>query len=119
MMTSKRTFIYDSLETLLTALIIGLLTVWAVKAEDKLDVGVLNGLFTPTQSERFFETGRKDFEREIEIFKYPERYLRDDLLRIDPELRDRINQDREQPDSQYNDLGSSQVYSSKLKIADF
>ena len=87
----KRAFIHDSLETLPIALIIGLLTVWAVKAENKLDADVLNGLFTPTQSERFFETGREDFEREIKIFTHPERYLSNDLLKINSEIIQRID----------------------------
>ncbi|MCC0178172.1 hypothetical protein I4641_14410 [Waterburya agarophytonicola K14] len=96
----NRAFIHDSLETLLVALIIGLLTVWAVKAENKPDVGVLNGLFTPTQSERFFETGREDFEREIEIFTHPEKYWHDDLLQIDSESIEQMN--RGQFDSDYD-----------------
>ncbi len=52
---------------------------------------VTNGLFTPTQSQRFFQAGREDFEREIEFLNYPERYLDDDLLQIDPELIEQMN----------------------------
>ena len=91
-------FIYNSLETLLVALIIGLLTVMAVKAENKPNLDSLNGLFTPTQSERFFQAGRENFEREIEIFTHPEKYLRDDLLQIDPELIEQMNQGRDRND---------------------
>lgn len=87
----KRALIYDSLETLLVALIIGLLAVMAVKAESSPDLDSLNGLFTPTQSERFFQDGRENLEREIKIFTHPEKYLRDDLLQIDPESLEQVN----------------------------
>lgn len=60
------------------------------KGQDYYDV--INGLFTPNQSERFFQAGREDFEREVEIFNHPERYLNEDLLQINPELVDRMNQ---------------------------
>ena len=47
---------------------------------------VINGLFTPTQSQEFFEEGRAAFEREVEIFNNPERYADEDLLQFDREL---------------------------------
>ncbi|MEM8723461.1 MAG: hypothetical protein AAGE84_29955 [Cyanobacteria bacterium P01_G01_bin.39] len=47
---------------------------------------VINGLFTPTQADRFFQTGREDFEQEIKTFNHPQLDLGDDLLRFDPEL---------------------------------
>ena len=102
----KRAFIYDSLETLLIALIFGLLTVWAVKAESTSDLNSLNGLFTPTQSEKFFQVERENFEREIEIFTHPEKYLRDDLLQIDTKPieqmdRGQFNSDRDWDNSPY------------------
>ena len=59
------------------------------KAKDiqpPLDESTLNGLFTPTEAQRFFEAGRKDFEQEVEIIAHPERYLTDDLLQIDDRL---------------------------------
>ena len=90
--------IYNSLETLLVALMIALLTVMAVKAENKPDLDSLNGLFTPTQSERFFQAGRENFEREIEIFTHPEKYWRDDLLQIDPKLIEQMNRGQDRTD---------------------
>ena len=42
----------------------------------------LNGLFTPTSSQRFFEEGRQKFEREVEILTNPERYYGGSLLQI-------------------------------------
>ncbi len=94
----KRAFIYDSLETLLITVVISLLTVMAVKAENSPDLNSLNGLFTPTQSERSFQAGRENFEREVEILTYPERYWRDDLLQIDPELIEYMDRSRDKTD---------------------
>ena len=91
-MKRNRAFIHDSLETLLIALVIGLLAIMAAKAETRPDLNSLNESFTPTQAERFFQAGREDFEREVEIFTHPERYLREDLLQIDPKLIDRMNE---------------------------
>ncbi|MBE9048572.1 hypothetical protein IQ255_30050 [Pleurocapsales cyanobacterium LEGE 10410] len=51
---------------------------------------VINGLFTPNQSQRFFQAGREAFEREVEIFSHPERYSREDLLEIAPDAIKRI-----------------------------
>ncbi|MEM8828400.1 MAG: hypothetical protein AAGE96_03465 [Cyanobacteria bacterium P01_G01_bin.19] len=62
-----------------------MLTVTTAKAGSSQNLDSLNGLFTPTQSERFFQAGRENFEREIEIFTHPEKYLRSDVLKIDPE----------------------------------
>ena len=44
---------------------------------------VLNGLFSPTASERFLEEGRRRLEREVDILTHPERYEREDILKID------------------------------------
>ena len=43
---------------------------------------VLNGLFTPTAADRFFEEGRHNMERESEILNHPERYSREDILQF-------------------------------------
>ena len=43
---------------------------------------VLNGLFTPTAADRFFEEGRRNMEREVEILNHPERYYREDILQF-------------------------------------
>ena len=98
MKTSNKSLIHSSLETLLLAIVMGILTAWAAKAEDNFNFNVLNGLFTPTESERFFQAGREDFEREVEMFNHPERYLSDDLLKINPELIEQMDRSREFPD---------------------
>ena len=82
----------------------------AAKAESRPDTSVINGLFTPTQSEKFFEAGRKNFEREREIFTHPKRSYRENILQIDPALSDRLKKDRI-PDSQRNDLGDEVDFS--------
>lgn len=53
---------------------------------------VVNGLFTPTQSQKFFHEGRAAFEREVEIFNNPERYTNKELLEFDPELIEQMKQ---------------------------
>ena len=47
-----------------------------------LNQSVINGLFTPTAADRFFEEGRRNMEREREILTHPERYSREDILQI-------------------------------------
>lgn len=91
-MRTNRNFVYSCVETFLLALVIGVLGVLAAKAQDNIDFEALNGLFTPTESARFFQAGRVDFEREIEIFNRPERYLRGNLLQINPELIEQMDQ---------------------------
>ena len=88
---SNLNFFSNSFNTLLLAVALGMLVVVAAKAESNFNFDVLNGLFTPTQSERFFQAGREDFEREIDIFNHPELYPSEDLLQIDPELVGQMN----------------------------
>ncbi|ELS02498.1 hypothetical protein Xen7305DRAFT_00022120 [Xenococcus sp. PCC 7305] len=42
----------------------------------------INGLFTPTAADRFFEEGRRNMEREREILTRPERYSHTDILQF-------------------------------------
>lgn len=70
------------------------------KGQDYYDA--INGLFTPTQAENFFQTGREDFEREIEIFNHPERYFKDDFLQIDPKLIEQMDRSRQQHNFKQN-----------------
>lgn len=56
------------------------------KAQDTIphiNQSVLNGLFSPTAAERFFEEGRRNMEREAQILADPERYKRKDILQTD------------------------------------
>ena len=68
---------------------IGLIIIGAMgtaKAQNtvpNLNQSVLNGLFSPTSAERFFEEGRRKMEREAEILADPERYQREDILQVD------------------------------------
>ena len=58
-------------------------TMAATKAqniESNINQSVLNGLFSPTASERFFEEGKLNIEREVKILTNPERYQREDIL---------------------------------------
>ena len=94
MKTNNRDFVCSWFNTLILTVIIGFPAVVAANAENNLDFDMLNGLFTPTQSARFFQAGTEQLEREIEIFNHPELYLRDDMLQIDPELIEQMNRDR-------------------------
>ncbi len=43
---------------------------------------VLNGLYSPTASERFFEEGKKKIEKQTLILVNPERYKPESILKI-------------------------------------
>ena len=90
-MRTNKDFVHSCFETFLLALVIGVLGVLAAKAQENVDVEALNGLFTPTESTRFFQAGRVDFEREVEIFNHPERFLGNNLLQINPELIEQMD----------------------------
>ena len=60
-------------------------------AQAQTNSPVIDGLFTPTQSQRFFEAGREGFTREVEILNYSEDYLGEDLLQIDPALIEQMS----------------------------
>ena len=60
----------------------GMGTALAQNAVPNINQSVLNGLFSPTAAERFFEQGRRDMEREIEIFANPERYSGEGILQV-------------------------------------
>ncbi|MEM7759608.1 MAG: hypothetical protein AAF298_15995 [Cyanobacteria bacterium P01_A01_bin.40] len=64
----------------------------AIAGVPSIPRSVTNGLFTPTQAERFFQAGREDFAREVKIFNHSELYLGDKLLQIDPELVEQMHQ---------------------------
>ncbi len=81
---------------ILAIAIVMLAAITTAKAQIYFDL--VNGLFTPTQSEGFFQAGRADFEQEIELFTHPERYPSKDLLQIDPELIEQIDRSRQLPD---------------------
>lgn len=98
MKTNNGDLVFSWVSTLIFAIIIGLLAVLTVRAESNFNFDVLNGLFTPTQSERFFQAGREDFEQAVKSFTYPEQYLRDDLLQIDPEIIEQLNQPKSDHD---------------------
>lgn len=93
-MNYKRNWIFSWSNTVILALAIvaiaAMKTAKAQRVPDLPDLNVINGLFTPTQSERFFREGRENLEREIEIFNHPERYLNDELLQFDSELIEKM-----------------------------
>ncbi len=94
MKTNTSGLVFNWFNSLLFAIaIVMLAAITTAKAQAYFDV--INGLFTPTQSDRFFQAGREDFEREIELFTHPERYRSNDLLQIDPKLIEQMNRSRQ------------------------
>lgn len=89
MKTNSLHFVSHWFESLVIAIAIVLILAGdTAKAQDGLasvNDFVLNGLFTPTAAQRFFETGRENFARETRILEDPERYFDGDILTIAPE----------------------------------
>ncbi len=57
-------------------------TALAQNTVPNLNGSVLNGLFSPTSAERFFEEGRRNLERETQILVNPERYSGEGILQL-------------------------------------
>ena len=47
---------------------------------------VINGLFTPTEAQRFFQEGRRKFESDARILSNSDYYFNSNILQISPEL---------------------------------
>ena len=79
-------FVSSFCTSLLLALVLVLFgamrTALAQQTIPNLNQADVNGLFTPTSAQRFFDEGRNSFEREAEILAHPERYSREGLLQI-------------------------------------
>lgn len=73
-------------------------TITTAKAQNNLPPveNTLNGLFTPTAAQRFFETGRINFEKEIDFVTDSENYFNGDILQLDEEeLRKPIEENKQ------------------------
>lgn len=103
MKTTNHKFVFNWVNPLLLAVLIGLWLAKPVKAKNP-GLNSLNGLFTPTQAEQFFQAGKDDFAQEVEIFIHPERYLQDDLLEINVESTNSLKQDPKPVDSEFSNL---------------
>ena len=68
--------------TLILVIVGAMETARAQNTLPSFNQSVLNGLFSPTAAERFFEEGRRDMEREIEILAHPERYKSEGILQL-------------------------------------
>jgi hypothetical protein len=77
----------------------------------KIPNSVFNGLFSPNAAQRFFETGREDFEREIKFVGNSASYFNGNLLQIDEKLIQQIQKNRTfqnfTPDFFFNPSGNS------------
>ncbi|MDJ0798207.1 MAG: hypothetical protein QNJ51_15535 [Calothrix sp. MO_167.B12] len=84
MKTNTLHFVSFFCTSLAIALVI-LGTIVTAKAQNtlpNLNQSVLNGLFSPTAAERFFEEGRRKMDKETQILVNPEAYKREDILQI-------------------------------------
>ena len=59
-----------------------------------------NGLFSPTAAQRFFETGRNNFEREIDFLIDSEDRFNNELLHLNPELVQQLKENRSTQDTE-------------------
>ncbi|MGB5635532.1 MAG: hypothetical protein WBM44_11625 [Waterburya sp.] len=76
-------FLGTSLAIAILLVIVGAIgTAKAQTTVPNVGQSALNGLFTPTAADRFFEEGRRNMAREREILAHPERYYREDSLQI-------------------------------------
>jgi hypothetical protein len=84
-------------KSVILAIALLLVTDTPARSQDNIgsiDNSVINGLFTPTASQRFFEAGRDDFERETRVMKDSGRYFDGDILEINPEVTKQMKQNR-------------------------
>ncbi len=100
MKTSTSGYVFNWVTSLIMAIVIVMLAAMTTaKAQKDIDIpkdiDTIEGLFTPTESQRFFQQGREDFAREVRMFLHPERYLNSDLLQISPELIKQMNQEQQ------------------------
>ena len=49
-------------------------------------VNVINGLFTPTKAQRFFNEGRRNFDLQVEILNDPDYYFNQQIPQFDQRL---------------------------------
>ena len=86
MKNSTLHFVSSFCTSLLLAIVLVLFgamrTALAQQTIPDLNQADVNGLFTPTSAQRFFDEGRNNLEREAEILTHPERYSGRDLLQI-------------------------------------
>ncbi len=70
-----------------------------------IDRSVLNGLYSPSSAERFFEEGRRKIEREVQILKNPERYKHKDILQNNA-IDIKIIEERGETNPTFNDYST-------------
>ena len=91
-MKTNTLHVFRSFKSVIMAIALVLMVTDApVKAQAKITESenfnsTVNGLFTPTAAQRFFERGRNDFARETRILEDSERYFDEELLQIDPKI---------------------------------
>jgi hypothetical protein len=84
-------FIGRSIARTLLGIVISIAMQPNVRSQNSIGSEV-NGLFTPTQAQQFFREGRRNFERQEQIFDLPEIKFQPNVLKIDPQLLDRLEE---------------------------
>lgn len=69
------------------AIIIGTTTTPSAQNISRLQNSTFNGLFTPTAAQKFFETGRNNFEREIDSVIDSEDRFSNDILQLEEAIK--------------------------------
>ena len=68
----------------------------------------LNGIFSPTAADRFFDAGREDFAREIDFLSNSDKYLNGDLLQFDEEIIKQMQETKPLSDYEVDDAQISE-----------
>ena len=106
MKTNSLHFAVNLTESIFIAIVLVLATAIATaKAQDSSSRipnsnPTLNGVFSPTAADRFFEAGREDFAKEINFLRDPDKYLNGDLLEFDEELIEQMQETKPIPNSE-------------------
>ena len=109
MKTNTLHFVANCFESIAIAIFLVLISaITTAKAQDNIH-NVINGLFSPTAAQRFFETGRKDFAKEVDFLANPDRYLNGNILEINHELIEQMKKTHPFSDS-WLDESQNQLY---------
>ena len=110
MKTNNLHFAVNLIESVFIAVVLVLITAIATaKAQDSSpripnSNPTLNGIFSPTAADRFFEAGREDFAKEIDFLRDSDKYFNDDLLKFDEELIEQMQKTKPFPDSELDNV---------------
>ena len=88
------------------AITIGAITTSSAQNNPPVQTPNINGLFLPTAAQRFFETGRNNFEKEIDSIIDSEDRFNKDILQLNPELVEQMKETRSTQDTEQSNRRS-------------